>query len=569
MNWKRFSIVALLYSLLTVCFTYPLIQNFASGFLGIANDDSAQYIWNFYTFWNNVQQGQNLFYSNEIFYPYGSSLVYHTYTPSISIWGVFFNDVLSINLNIFFHFLCSALGGFYFAKLFLKNNFSAFFVGLIFAFSPYKLLNLPLHYNLILTANIPWFCYFYVQSIRVNPSLYFIQIISVKHFSIAFILLLSSVFCDYHVFFFMMYFAIFYILIHLYFLSDFLCKHWWKILPISLVAFHLFIDYLLHHGFKHGEGFYWSSDFLNLYIPHQYSLLYNKIFPKLSQYNYFRKNADIHAQIFIGYAFSAITIVASMLYIFKKNYRNKNTTIFLILSVIFIMISIPRGHFAGIKTLNFPFGILHFLPILEKLRVSARFMSMVYLFLPIFTFSVLESYFKKRYTVYAISFCAILFTAIEYKTFNFPVFSKKDIPNSIYTLKQEPKSALLCLPTGLKDGSKEIGDFETNQLFYQTIHQKPIIGGYISRIDSNLIKKHHSDKIISEVFALSQNPNKYPEMLYPKDIQLFFDIYKVKYFLVKNEIFTPSIHSFLQRILKDKKIRKTIKDEHFTIICLE
>lgn len=566
-HFKTIVVLSILYTLLTIFFTFPLILHFNSNYIGYANDDTTQYIWNFFTFWDNIKQGNSIFATKNIFYPEGSSLVLHTYTPSISIWGIFFNSIFSININIFLHFLFSALGGFYFAKNYIKHNIAAFFIGFLFAFSPYKLLNLPLHYNLILTATIPWFCLFFVKSFQLKSDKNVIEIASFKYLFIALGLLCCTIFIDYQIFFFEAYFAILYILILFYFSVPILMRKAWIILPLLFVFFHVLIDYLLHHSYSHGEGFYWSADFLNLFIPHNTSIVYNKLFPSIQQFNYFRKNADLHAQIFIGYAFAALTIFAIAICI-KHKLKIIDAKIFLILAIAFLMICVPRGHFAGIKTLNFPFGILHFVPILEKLRISGRFISMVYLVLPLFTCIVLEKYIQHRKNLTIISLAVLILTIIEFKTFNYAVFNKT-IPLSITQLKNEPNGTLLCLPSGIRDGSISYGKFEPIQLYYQTIHHKPMIGGYISRVDESIIKNYKKNKVIQKLFELSEQKFNNSDTITEEDIDQFYDIYKVKYFLIKNYMYSTSVSQYLQQLLMHKKVRLKLKDDQFTLISIE
>ena len=58
------------------------------------------------------------------------------------------------------------------------------------------------------------------------------------------------------------------------------------------------------------------------------------------------------------------------------------------------------------------------------------------------------------------------------------------------TIAQDPRPVrVLSLPFGVRDGVSSAGNFRPRSQFNQTRHQKPIIGGYLSRISPRLIEK--------------------------------------------------------------------------------
>lgn len=62
---------------------------------------------------------------------------------------------------------------------------------------------------------------------------------------------------------------------------------------------------------------------------------------------------------------------------------------------------------------------------------------------------------------------------------------------------QRPLS-VLELPFGLRDGLSSLGNFGASSLYYQTFHHKPLIGGYVSRIDERT-KQAYRDEPVTRV----------------------------------------------------------------------
>ena len=51
---------------------------------------------------------------------------------------------------------------------------------------------------------------------------------------------------------------------------------------------------------------------------------------------------------------------------------------------------------------------------------------------------------------------------------------------------------VLNLPFGFRDGEWSQGDFSAATQFFQTVHEKPLIGGYLSRISPREISANAS-----------------------------------------------------------------------------
>src|SRR6185295_10048948 len=78
-------------------------------------------------------------------------------------------------------------------------------------------------------------------------------------------------------------------------------------------------------------------------------------------------------------------------------------------------------------------------------------------------------------------------------------------PHIYEVLRDRPEPGSLCeLPMGIADGFGQIGALDPRELFYQTIHRRPIAGGMISRLPLSVRRFYESDPILHALMALSE-----------------------------------------------------------------
>ena len=63
---------------------------------------------------------------------------------------------------------------------------------------------------------------------------------------------------------------------------------------------------------------------------------------------------------------------------------------------------------------------------------------------------------------------------------------------------------LLELPTGLRDGTSSIGNYNPASPFYQTRHRRPVIGGYLSRVSSWRKRRNAVDPMMAVLTRASE-----------------------------------------------------------------
>jgi hypothetical protein len=77
-------------------------------------------------------------------------------------------------------------------------------------------------------------------------------------------------------------------------------------------------------------------------------------------------------------------------------------------------------------------------------------------------------------------------------------------PTLDVVLRDRPEQGSVCeLPLGIRDGFGERGDFDEWTLFRQTVHRRPLVGGFVARLSPSVIRTYESDPLLSGLLRLS------------------------------------------------------------------
>ena len=72
---------------------------------------------------------------------------------------------------------------------------------------------------------------------------------------------------------------------------------------------------------------------------------------------------------------------------------------------------------------------------------------------------------------------------------------------------------MLNLPFGFRDGEWSQGNFSAATQFFQTVHQKRLIGGYLSRISPREMERQRQSVTVRRLIRLSEGQRLPPEDL--------------------------------------------------------
>lgn len=166
----------------------------------------------------------------------------------------------------------------------------------------------------------------------------------------------------------------------------------------------------------------------------------------------------------------------------------------------------PFLRVAGVETLvPTPWTFLRYVPVLGEARMPSRFSVMVLLGVTAIFASALVALGRQmpqtRRRMLAIVAALVVF---ELTALPRPLFSAA-VPSVYRTIAADPRDvSVLDLPFGLRDGLVTYGAFTPASQFYQTVHGKPIIGGYLSRISAIKLTFYRTDPFLRALMDLSE-----------------------------------------------------------------
>ncbi|HET7565418.1 MAG TPA: hypothetical protein VFJ96_10510, partial [Gemmatimonadaceae bacterium] len=158
-----------------------------------------------------------------------------------------------------------------------------------------------------------------------------------------------------------------------------------------------------------------------------------------------------------------------------------------LLAIFFVWSLGPFLRVAGVNTgLVLPETLLRFVPIAANARIPGRAMVMVYLALAMFAAIGLAT-LRGRWSHPGWQWLAIGIVAFGYLRAPLPMYRPR--PSSISTaLASSPvPGAVVDLPLGLADGFADRGGFDRRNLSLQTLHERPIAGGFIARLSPRVL----------------------------------------------------------------------------------
>lgn len=172
-------------------------------------------------------------------------------------------------------------------------------------------------------------------------------------------------------------------------------------------------------------------------------------------------------------------------------------------AVVFMVWSLgPYLRVSGENTgLYLPAAVLRLLPVANNIRIPGRAVVMVYLSLGMllaFTVAWLPM-FRSRWRVAAVAGLLLIdFAAVPLPLVHLPR------PAMYERLALMPAGAVLELPMGIRDGYGEHGALDHRTLFHQSIHGKPIVGGFVARMSESLARRHLESPLFGPLLILSR-----------------------------------------------------------------
>lgn len=146
------------YGVATALVFLPFGERLWGRVLGDGSGDEFQFLWNFWWLREALERGENPLFTDLLFWPEGTPLVYHTLSPGNGIlslpiqylWPGTPGLVASLNLTVLLSFALTGLATWLLARTLRVPGGWALLAGVLVSFSPYRLWHIS-HVNLLST----------------------------------------------------------------------------------------------------------------------------------------------------------------------------------------------------------------------------------------------------------------------------------------------------------------------------------------------------------------------------------------------------------------------------------
>ena len=125
---------------------------------------------------------------------------------------------------------------------------------------------------------------------------------------------------------------------------------------------------------------------------------------------------------------------------------------------------------------------------------------------------------SRRYPGGVVSTSLCLAVLVDFWPAPFPLLPLK-VPGLYSHLQAVRHGSVAELPLGIRDGFGEQGHLDHRVLYYQTWHQRPLLGGFVARLSPSLAARHQETPVIGSLLQLSSGQTLSAEQV-ARDVQL-------------------------------------------------
>jgi len=205
---------------------------------------------------------------------------------------------------------------------------------------------------------------------------------------------------------------------------------------------------------------------------------------------------------------ASLTIIGVVVVAFAaRRYGFRPSRLWLVLTGFFALLALgPFIHVARVNTfVPGPWAFLRYVPVVAAARMPARFaapmmMGVAVLFAESLTY-IAQRNPDRRTMVFALAGIALL---VELAPTPRVLYDAR-VPSIYQTIADDPRPIrIMELPLGFRDGESSYGNFTAASQFYQTFHQKRLIGGYLSRISRRELARQFRFPVVRTITTLSE-----------------------------------------------------------------
>jgi hypothetical protein len=254
-------------------------------------------------------------------------------------------------------------------------------------------------------------------------------------------------------------------------------------------------------GFESSRILWRSSppgvDLLSFFLPNP-----NHILTPAAIRAWLTPRADLYLENVTSLPYVAVVVIAVAM---RGGWRPAR--FWVALTVAFALLALgPFVHAAGVNTeIPGPWALARYLPLVRLARNPARFAIVAMLGLSMLFAGALcyigDRWPHRRRALLSAIAAVMLFELVPAPR---PLYSAA-VPKFYARVAALPDGMrMLELPVGVRDGTSSVGNFTARSQFFQTVHGKPMIGGYLSRVSRRRVAETRQDPMLDALITLSE-----------------------------------------------------------------
>jgi hypothetical protein len=482
-----FGVPLLIYATLFFIFQPHYLLNFSNGFF-LDNGDGFQNVWNIW--WVNEsagQSGSNPYFTTMLHWPHGTSLLPQTMNiynglvaiPLMNFFG--FSLIQAVNVAVLSAFLLAGVFMFWFIYKLHKNYWVSIIAGALFTFSTYHFAHGIGHLQLVSLQFIPLFLLAFWT---------LIEKMRYRYAPLAAGALFLVMLTDYYYLFWCIILGAMYVGWQLLRKELKITRQNIKVTGLfvitsALLILPLIIPLLLLNKHDPLTGSHDATQFaldpLSIFVPGG-SWYWNS----LTDWHWTHLEYMAETSVFLGFGLLGVGLYAFYMTFFQnKQFKAPSWLNFwwIVILIFGIMSLGPRPTLFG-KTAHFfplPYAVVE--KIFPTLKLSG--MPVRWILIVLIAGIVIVSYVLSRLNLKTVRGVVLLFifvvvSMIDLRPIKLPLTNPQEYSQDyVYVLKDLPYGAVL--DDGARSGAE--------QLFHQTIHEKPMVFGYVTRTPQSVETK--------------------------------------------------------------------------------
>jgi len=204
---------------------------------------------------------------------------------------------------------------------------------------------------------------------------------------------------------------------------------------------------------------------------------------------------------------ASLTLVALVTIVAAIRCGWRPSRFWIAMAVAFGLLSLgPFVRLGGLDThVPGPWALARYVPIVSLARSPAR-LDIVLMLAVSVLFAAALAWLANRSPRHRRRLLATVSVALLFELLPVPrILYSANIPGFYGRIAADPRDVrVLELPFGVRDGTRSVGNFSARSQYFQTMHEKRLIGGYLSRISERRISEFQREDMLNALMTLSE-----------------------------------------------------------------